>query len=127
MTTPLLHSHLLPYGASLMYSRWEKYPVITPGNVYSAIYLGFTAASAYSQNNGSSANSLTLWSPISRNRRVLSALSTTVVRASSRSSITGCSYQYDPESLALWTLRATSSACPAWRVGNSPPWIVLVR
>src|SRR5712691_3111532 len=48
------------YGASLTYSRWVKKPVITPGNVYSATYLGFTAASANSQNSGISANSLNL-------------------------------------------------------------------
>src|SRR5207245_7239971 len=48
------------YGASLTYSRWVKKPVITPGNVYSATYLGFTAASAKSQNSGISANSLNL-------------------------------------------------------------------
>src|SRR6266446_1719383 len=57
------------------------------------INLGLTAASARSQNSGISANSLNLWSPISRNSRVLSAESTTVLRASNRSSINGCSYQ----------------------------------
>src|SRR5262245_53075125 len=120
---PPSHAH----GASLTYSKCVKKPVTIPGNAYSAIYLGFTAASAYSQNSGTSANSLNLWSPISRNRRVLSATSTAVLRASRRSSITGCSYQCPSESLALWTLRATSRARPAWRVGNSPPWIARVR
>jgi len=42
-------------------------------------------------------------------------MSTTVVRASRRSSINGCSYQCPSESLALWTLRANSRARPAWR------------
>ena len=40
------------YGANLTYSRCVKKPVITPGNVYSATYFGFTAASANSQNSG---------------------------------------------------------------------------
>src|SRR5262249_52994637 len=41
-----LHPSLLSYGASLMYSRWVKKPVILPGKVYSAMYFGFTVASA---------------------------------------------------------------------------------
>src|SRR5215471_1251295 len=57
-----------------MYSRCVKEPVITPGKTYSATYLGFTVASANSQNSGMSANSVNLWSPISRNRRALRRL-----------------------------------------------------
>ena len=53
-------SHAPGYGASLIYSRWVKKPVILPGKVYSAIYLGFTPASACNQNMGISANSLNL-------------------------------------------------------------------
>src|SRR5262245_3894525 len=86
-----LHPSLLSYGASLMYSRWVKNPVILPGKVYSAMYFGFTPASANSQNSGMSANSLNLWSPISRSSRARSALSTTLPRASRRSSMYGCS------------------------------------
>src|SRR5262249_15944664 len=48
------------YWTSLTYSRCVKKPVITPGNVYSATYLGFTAASANSQNMGISENSVNL-------------------------------------------------------------------
>src|SRR5262249_30562789 len=73
--------------ANLTYSRWVKTPVITPGNVYSATYLGLTVASANNQNNGISAKLLNLWSPTSRSRRALSLLSTTVFKASIRSSI----------------------------------------
>src|SRR5215510_1730639 len=47
-----LHISLLSYCASLIYSRWVKNPVILPGKVYSAMYLGFTPASARSQNSG---------------------------------------------------------------------------
>ena len=39
------------YGASLMYSRCVKNPVILPGKTYSAMNFGFTVASASIQNS----------------------------------------------------------------------------
>src|SRR5215510_15746601 len=60
--TTLRHFLVACYSeANLTYSRWVKTPVITPGNVYSATYLGLTVASANNQNNGISAKLLNLW------------------------------------------------------------------